>query len=168
MQTLDWLNSIIEQGKLCDTYTEKVDVAKSKKQLADIGLDYNGASFLCEMADQGMPLSYEVLKKEFRAFINGRYYSENDTANGKVYTVGLWCQYEEPEVTVNTTVATFLDCDLNVIIPNNHYAILFVDSNCNLRIFCGSGSICKVNVWGDANIENPENNNKIKITKRNG
>lgn len=167
MQTLDWLHSIIEQGKLCDTYTEKVDVAKSKKQLADIGLDYNGASFLCEMENQGMPLNYDVLKREFRAFINGRYYSENETSGGSVYTVGLWCQCDEKEVTVKTTVATFLDCDVDVIVPNNHYAILFVDSNCKIRVFCGSGSICKVNYWGNAKIENPENNSKIKISKRN-
>lgn len=166
MKTYEWIQHIITEGKLCDQYTEKVQSAISKKALADIALDYNGASFLCEMDVAGYPLPYEVLIKEFAPFINGKYYSEHKSKSGVTYTTALWCRYDNYEVEINTTVATLLDCQLDVIIPKNNYVTLFVDKNCKLRIYCMEGAICKVNYWSGAIIENPKNNKNIKITKR--
>lgn len=168
METLNWLQNIIANGSLCDEYTRKVDVARSKKQIADIALDYNGASFLCEMADKGMPLPYDVLEKEFKPFINGRYASEHTTASGTTYDVAMWCRHPEHEVVASTTVTTLLGCELDVVVPKNHYAVLFVDANCKIRVFCMEGARCRVNYWGDAIVENPKQNKYIKIKKRNG
>lgn len=167
MKTFDWLNKIIEDGRLCEQYTEKVRNAISKKGLVDIALDYNGASFLCEMDAVGYTLGYDVILKEFAPFINGKYVSEHTGKSGVTYTTSLWCQYKDDyEVEIGTTVATLLDCQLDVVIPKNHYATLFVDKNCKLRIFCMEGATCKVYYWGDAKIENPKDNANITIRKR--
>lgn len=167
MKTFDWIQHIIAEGKLCDQYTDKVQKAVSKKALADIALDYNGASFFCEMEQAGYPIDYDVLKKEFAPFINGKYRSEHDTKSGITYTTSLWCRYNDDyEILVDTTVATLLDCELDVVIPENHYTTLFVNKSCKLRIFCMDGAMCNVYYWGDAIVENPKNNKNIKIRKR--
>lgn len=168
METLDWLQKIIKSGNLCEEYTHKVEFAKSKKQIADVAFDYNGASFLCEMQERGMPLNYRVIKKEFAPFINGKYISENITKSGAKYSVSIWCECEDYEVEVNTTVATFLGCELDVVIPKNKCVIIFADAKCKIRIFCMDNASCNVYYWGEAQVENPKNNNKIKIKKRNG
>ena len=47
MEFYEWLNTCIKTGNLCDAYKENALDAKSKLALVRLGLDSNGASYLC-------------------------------------------------------------------------------------------------------------------------
>jgi hypothetical protein len=66
----EWIEDIMQRGLLCKEYTEKVIHAKSKKQIMDIVLDVNGASYLLELSAKGFALPYETIRNEFGAYIN--------------------------------------------------------------------------------------------------
>jgi hypothetical protein len=70
MKTSEWLSNIIENGALCGNYTDKVNEAKSKLQLFRLCCDANGANFLMEMQEKGMPLPYETITKELTVVLN--------------------------------------------------------------------------------------------------
>ena len=147
-----WINKVIESGNLCGEYKDKVDDAKSKKQILDIVLDANGSSFLQEMQAKGMPLPYETINNEFRSYINGRYKAEfkNDKGNG--YSSSLYCCYAEDELLIDTTLTTMLGCNTDVYIRNNDFVKIYADKNCELHISCPESSRCIVEYWDGARI----------------
>lgn len=147
-----WINKVIESGNLCGEYKDKVDDAKSKKQILDIVLDANGSSFLQEMQAKGMPLPYETINNEFRSYINGRYKAEfkNDKGNG--YSSSLYCCYAEDELLIDTTLTTMLGCNTDVYIRNNDFVKIYADKNCELHISCPPSSTCIVEYWEGAHI----------------
>lgn len=147
-----WINKVIESGNLCVEYKEKVDDAKSKLQLMNLCLDSNGSSYLCEMQEKGYPLPYEVINKEFRSYINGRYNAEfkNDKENG--YTSSIYCCYAEDELLIDTTLTTMLGCNTDVYIRQNDFVKIYADKNCELHISCPDSSRCIVEYWDGARI----------------
>lgn len=147
-----WINKVIESGNLCVEYKAKVDDAKSKLQLMHLCLDSNGSTYLCEMQEKGYPLPYEVINKEFRSYINGRYNAEfkNDKGNG--YTSSIYCCYAEDELLIDTTLTTMLGCNTDVYIRPNDFVKIYADKNCELHISCPDSSRCIVEYWNGAQI----------------
>lgn len=167
METLKWIDRIIEQGLLCKTYISKVLRANSKKQLFEICADANGVSFLCEMREKGYPLDYSIIKKEFGNYINGAYkpfYGEKE--NG--YNSSIYCDYNYPnEITLDTTCTCLLNCNTTIRIPRGMCGHIFIDGNCNLEID-NEDMIGKiyVNVWGDAKVKVLCDNDNVLIRYR--
>ena len=162
----DWIDKVIDSGNLCEEYTDKVHEAKSKKALMDIVLDANGSKFLVDMDEHGFPLPYDTIKREFGAYINGRYVSEYTTKNGGHYNSSIYCCYEESECLVDTTVATMLGCKTNVRLKDNSYVFIYADKNCDLTIHIQESARCKVEYWGDAKISIVGCDNNVKLKHR--
>jgi hypothetical protein len=148
----DWLNIIKDEGLICDRYLPKVLSARSRKQYMDAVLNINGMSFLCDMADAGHKLPYEVIKSEFKAYLNGRYIATNASVSG-AYTTAMYCGVNKPsEITVNTTLTGIFGCDCVVNIPSNTVAHLCVDECSKVAIVLGDNSKCHVDVWGRGSV----------------
>lgn len=163
----DWLNKIIEADKLCSQYIDKVQVARNKKQIADIGLDANGACYLCKMQSLGYELPYEVIKKEFAPFINGRYIAKLASKNGGEYSSATYCEFDEKTVIINATITTFLGCSLAVYIPEYSYSQLYVDGGSKITIHCPKNAHCMVDFWDGAEVAISEDSEgKVKLKKR--
>lgn len=163
----DWLNKIIEADKLCSQYIDKVQVARNKKQIADIGLDANGASYLCKMKSLGYELPYEVIKEEFAPFINGRYIAKLASKNGGEYSSATYCEFGEKTVIIESTITTFLGCSLDVYVLDYGYSQLYVDKNCKINIHCGKGAQCVVDFWDGAEVTISEDSEgRVKLKKR--
>ncbi len=160
----EWINKVISSGHLCEEYTDKVNVARSKKALMDIVLDANGLIFLQEMDKEGIALPYDTILKEFGSYINARYIAEYEGKNGGRYNSCIYCCYDEDECLVETTGVTMLGCHTNVRLKDNAYVFIYADKNCNLTIHVQDSSRCKVEYWGDAkiNIVGCEKNVKLK------
>lgn len=152
-------------GLLCGVYTDKVNDAKSKKQLIDICFDANGINFLCEMQEKGMPLPYETICREFAPFINGRYVAEYRNEKGHGYTSKLYCCYDEPEIVVDTTVCAILGYKGTIVVEKNNYAKIYIDKNCDVKIKLSEYAKANVEYWKGAKVEVLGNYERIKLTE---
>lgn len=153
MQFEDWINEVVEKGFLCNEYTKKINGVLSKRQLVDIVLDSNGASWLPELQKEGLGLPYETIIREFKGYINGRYIAEHKNKKSNGYTSSIYCCYAESDtINVNTTLTTLLGCSVNVKIRENDFVRLYVDKNCDITIKCPDNSRCLVDYWDGAKI----------------
>lgn len=162
----EWIDKVISNGKLCEEYTAKVGDARSKKALMDIVLDANGCKFLCEMDENGIALPYETIKREFGAYINGRYVAEYTAKNGGHYNSSIYCCYEEGECLVETTVATMLGCKTTIVMNDNDYVKIIADKNCDLTIKCQESTRCSVEYSDGAKISIIGCEKNVRVRKR--
>lgn len=160
-----WLQSVIKSGNLCDVYKDKAMDAKSKVALMKLCLDANGASYLCEMQAKGYPLSYETIKREFGAYINGRYIGEYKNDKGNGYTSSIYCNVDDVEVEIKTTLTTFLGCTIKIAVQDNDFNKVYLDKNCNVEVYCPKSSRLIIEYWDGANIKIMGNTNNIELIK---
>lgn len=162
----EWIDKVISNGKLCEEYTAKVDDARSKKALMDIVLDANGCKFLCEMDENGISLPYETIKREFGAYINGRYVAEYTSKNGIRYNSSIYCCYDGVECLIGTTVATMLGCKTTIVMNDNDYVKIIADRNCDLVIKCQDSTRCSVEYSDGAKISIIGCEKNVRVRKR--
>lgn len=164
MKTLDWLNNdIIGNGLLCDEYVEKVRNAKSKKQLFEVCADSNGVNFMAEMRQNGKPLEYDVIWEDFGKYINGKYKPVFEGG----YNSAIYCQeHILKDVVVDTTLACFLGCVVEVWIPKYHVTRIIVDQNSALKIHCPDTSTAVVEVYEGGEVVVAEGVDKVKIKRK--
>ena len=164
MKTLDWLNNnIIGNGLLCDEYVEKVRNAKSKKQLFEVCADSNGVTFMAEMRQAGMPLDYRVIWEDFGRYINGKYKPVFEGG----YSSVIYCQENMlKDVVVDTTLACFLGCILEVWVSKCNVTRIIVDQNSALKIYCPETSTAIVEVYGDGEVVVAEGIDRVKIKRK--
>lgn len=159
----DWINKVMSAGLLCGDYTDRVNSAFSKKQLADIGLDANGISYVCRMAQKGYPLPYETLLKEFKSFINGKYVCESKPDDrGYTYKTEMYVCYDG-FIDVRTTAIALLGCKARLNLKEFAVTDVHVDENCEIEIECPLSSRCRVYLYGDAKVNILNNSEKVKL-----
>ena len=168
MKTLNWLkNEIMANGLLCSEYAERVRHAKSKKQLFDICADANGISFLPEMEDKGIPLSYETVWEDFGRYINGKYKPAFSAPLGGEYTSAIYCQANDvKDIVVDTTLACFLSCINKVYIQPFNVTRLVVDQNSAIKVYCPQNSKAVIEVYGDGEVEVAEGADRVRIKRK--
>lgn len=158
-----WLQKVISTGNLCDVYKEKALDATSKLALMRLCLDANGCSYLCEMQAKGYPLSYETIKREFNAYINGRYVAEYKNERNNGYTSAIYCNVDD--IKVNTTLTTIMGCKCDVWVGENDFVRLYVDSNSDIVLHIPKSSRCIIEYWGDAKIRELDCDGKVELIK---
>lgn len=147
MTTNEWLRQIRKAGLLCDEYTDKVDMAMNKTQLIDLAFDANGISYIPEMQSKGHPIPYETIIKEFGSYINGRYVRDKSG-----YTSALYCLYEK-NVILEETLTCFLGCKgISITVPDRYICEIFLDAECDVNLYLGSGASVRVNTWKGAKV----------------
>lgn len=148
----DWINEIFNNGLLCAEYKDKVDDAKSNKQLVDIVMDANGMSYLPEMLSKGIPLSYEIIRKRFSSFINGRYVGQIKGKSGHEYTSAIYCKYVGDIDNADMTLLTLLGCSCVVNVSDNVFIHIYADSNSTVQVNCPTSATAIIEYWGNAEI----------------
>ena len=118
---------------LCDTYAQKWDGCRSKRQLFDLATDINSLSYIAETTAKGYGLTSKFIHDEFSQFINGRYISSHDG-----YTSAIYCLCDNDEITVNTTAVLIIGFNGLINIPANR--------PCELHL-CQ----CKADIVGEGN-----------------
>ena len=153
MKTKEWINKMYSNNALCEEYMKKIRNSKSKRQLFDIAIDTNGIDYLCEMREKGHPLPYEIIKEEFKPYLNGRYIAEIPCSVG-TYTSALYIGLgETDEVNMGTTIACLMDCRCLIRVKDYHAARIVLDGNCDVTISCPHSSNIVVECWGDSKID---------------
>ena len=159
----DWINKLMGAGLLCGDYTDMVNSAFSRKQLADIGLDANGISYVCRMAQKGYPLPYETLLNEFKNFINGNYiYESAPNERGYTYKTEMYVCYNGV-IDVRTTSMAILGSKAVLNIKEYSVVNIHVDENCEIEINCPLSARCRVYMYGDAKVNILNNSEKVKF-----
>ena len=148
----DWIKDIFGKGLLCAEYKDKVDDAKSNKQLVDIVMDANGMSYLPEMSSKGIPLSYEIITKRFSSFINGRYVGHIKGKSGHEYTSAIYCKYVGDIDNADTPLLTLLGCSCTVNIAENAFVHIYVDSNSTVQVNCPASATAIIEYWRNAEV----------------
>lgn len=161
----EWFADIVENGLICEEYKNKIFKRRSKLNIIQTVLDANGVSFLQEMNEKGFGLPYEVIMKQFKSYINGRYKAEFSKGDRIFYTSCLYCCYNE-SVQVDTTATVLLGCKCDVNIKDWDFVKLYVDTNCDITINCPENARCLVESWGNAKISvNSRKSDNVTINK---
>ena len=163
MKTTEWIENIIENGALCGNYTDKVNDAKSKLQLFRLCCDSNGANFLMEMQEKGLPLPYETITTDFDSYINGRYVAEYKNEKGNGYDSMLFCCFSGEKINVDTTLCSVLGYTGRVVIAKNNFAKIYLDKNCDVQIELQDGARCIVEYWKGAKVEVLNMHDKVQL-----
>ena len=164
----NWISNIIESGNLCSGYTDKVLKAQSKLQIVRTVLDANGCSWLQEMDKKGMPLPYSVILSEFKNYINGNYIAEFRNERGSGYSSAIYCCFSDGNrIDVTTTLLTMLGCGSGVElhIAENNFCHIYLDRNCDVKIFCPESARVIVDMWDGATCSVHGNKEKVLIKK---
>lgn len=160
MKVLDWINSISQRNLICQDYLDRLGNVKTKKQFMDIALDPNGAWLICKMRTLNRPLPYEVIHEEFGRYINANYIKDD-----KGYTSSLYCQYNQMSLEPFTTFVILLDCHTEIYINPLDVTKVLLDSNCDVKIYCPSSSICYIDYFEGAKIEIIEGEDRVNLKK---
>lgn len=163
MKTKEWLSNIIENGALCGNYTDKVNDAKSKLQLFRLCCDANGANFLMEMQEKGLPLPYETITTDFASYINGRYVAEYKNEKGNGYNSCIYCCHERETIFVDTTLCSVLGYTGRIVVARNNFAKIYLDKNCDVQIELQDGARCIVEYWKGAKVEVLNMHDKVQL-----
>lgn len=164
----NWISNIIESGNLCSGYTDKVLKAQSKLQIVRNVLDANGCSWLQEMDKKGMPLPYSVILSEFKNYINGNYIAEFRNERGSGYSSAIYCCFSDGNrIDVTTTLLTMLGCGggIELHIAENNFCHIYLDRNCDVKIFCPESARVIVDMWEGAKCSVHGNKEKVLIKK---
>ena len=154
----DWIDSLIDNRKVCGDYADKVDGAISRAQMMDIVLDANGISFIPEMESKGYELPYESIISEYGGFVNGRYKRSKDGYTSSMYVL---C---EDDVDVDTTITCFLGCKCWVILPEFSFREIYLDKNCDVKLSVPSSSRVSIHTWEGAKIDFSGCSGDVKVT----
>lgn len=164
----NWISNIIESGNLCSGYADKVLKAQSKLQIVRTVLDANGCSWLQEMDKKGMPLPYSVILSEFKNYINGNYIAEFRNERGSGYSSAIYCCFSDGNrIDVTTTLLTMLGCGggIELHIAENNFCHIYLDRNCDVKIFCPESARVIVDMWEGAKCSVHGNEEKVLIKK---
>lgn len=163
MDFKEWINKVIDSGALCANYTDKVNDAKSKRELMQIVLDPNGVSYLMKMQSQGLALPYETIVKTFGSYINGRYVAEYKNEKGNGYTSKIYCCFDEDTILVDTTLCSILGYKGTIVIDKNNFPKIYLDKNCDVKIVLGDGIRAIVEYWKGAKVVVMGNYDKVEL-----
>ena len=162
----NWISNIIESGNLCSGYTDKVLNAQSKLQIMRTVLDANGISWLQEMDAKGMPIQYRIILSEFKNYINGNYIAEFRNDRGSGYSSAIYCCFSDGNrIDVTTTLLTMLGCGggLELHIAENNFCHIYLDRNCDVKIFCPESARVIVDMWKGAKCSVHGNEDRVLI-----
>ena len=148
METINWINKLVEEGSVCKEYADRIKEAKSKKDFFDFACEVDGAKFLTKQSWLRKDLPLESIAKDFKNFINGKCKPE---LKGKIsdgtYTSSLYCLYNE-DLVLDTTVTVLLGYCGKVTVRENSTVIIVADNNTEFCIDCDTSKGSKAIMYG--------------------
>lgn len=128
------MNELLKLKSLCcQEYKHKWDNALNDRDLADIGLDINGAEWLCVMVNKGM-ITKSFIKERFADIINGKYVRNKDG-----YTSGVYVDYVG-QIDMHTTLLVIIGGNVEIHVPQGIIGRVFLDNDAECKII-GSDKI---------------------------
>ena len=159
--TLDeWVRMAVHRNMICGEYSAKVEMAHSRHDIFRILCDANGVSFIAELENAGITIPYDILKKDFVNFLNGKKIMEYDG-----YTSCMYCDYEEP-IRVETTLVSLLRCKCDITVPNNRYPSIILNKDCDVTITLLSGARLNLNVFNGAKFSIIGDQTRVRVNRR--
>lgn len=148
VETINWINKLVEEGSACREYADRIKEAKSKKDFFDFACEVDGAKFLTKQSWLRKDLPLEAIAKDFKNFINGRYKPE---LKGKIgdgtYTSSLYCLYNE-DLVLDTTVTVLLGYCGKITVRENSTVIIIADNTTEFCLDCDTSKGSKAMMYG--------------------
>lgn len=148
METINWINRLVEEGSVCKEYADRIKEAKSKKDFFDFACEVDGAKFLTKQSWLRKDLSLETIAKEFKNFINGKCKPElKGKAGDGTYTSSLYCLYNE-DLVLDTTVTVLLGYCGKITVRENSTVIIIADNTTEFCLDCDTSKGSKAIMYG--------------------
>lgn len=148
METINWINRLIEEGSVCKEYADRIRDAKSKKDFFDFACEVEGAKFLTKQLWLRKDLSLETIAKEFKNFINGKCKPELKGIGGSsTYTSSLYCLYNE-DLVLDTTVTVLFGYCGKITVRENSTVIIIADNTTEFCLDCDTSKGSKAIMYG--------------------
>lgn len=146
MNTLDWINSLIDKGIVSEKVSQKISECTNKVGVFRIAQNMNAYHLLCCASRDGFGIKYEDVKKDFPNLINNEkeFYASEDS-----YPTQFFCETQEDDIfPINATLVCFLGCKGTFLVEKNAYTTLFIDKNSDITIEVDDTSSVKVRNYG--------------------
>lgn len=148
METINWINRLIEEGSVCKEYADRIRDAKSKKDFFDFACEVEGAKFLTKQSWLRKDLPLESIAKDFKNFINGKCKLELKGIDGSsTYTSSLYCLYNE-DLVLDTTVTVLLGYCGKITVRENSTVIIIADNTTEFCLDCDTSKGSKAIMYG--------------------
>ena len=148
METINWINKLVEEGSVCKEYADRIKEAKSKKDFFDFACEVDGAKFLTKQSWLRKDLPLESIAKDFKNFINGKCKPE---LKGKIsdgtYTSSIYCLYNE-DLVLDTTVTVLLGYCGKITVRENSTVIIIADNTTEFCLDCDTLKGSKAMMYG--------------------
>lgn len=112
MVTLEQFKENAKSHGICDMLDDW-NSARSKKALMDVALSIRGIEYLARAISEGWGISPNVIKEEFKPFLNGRYKRQKDG-----YSSSIYCG-EQGDIVIDTTATLVIDFTGVIVVPSN-------------------------------------------------
>lgn len=148
VETINWINKLVEEGSACREYADRIKEAKSKKDFFDFACEVDGAKFLTKQSWLRKDLPLEAIAKDFKNFINGRYKPELKGKMGDgTYTSSLYCLYNE-DLVLDTTVTVLLGYCGKITVRENSRVIIIADNTTEFCLDCDTSKGSRAMMYG--------------------
>lgn len=135
MNELDNFKSEAIAQNLCAEYTEKWGSCASNKQYIDMGLGIKGIDYICDAIAKGWGMTPEYIAERFKAFINGKY-----TSQQKGYTSAMYCLFNGG-VVASTTALCVISSNIVISVPEGDVVQVYMTGKCKCTIEGGGRAI---------------------------
>lgn len=159
--TKRWLQLLIENNIICSKYRSRVENAETKEDIFRIVCDPNGVSFFAELLDKEIAVPFEVFKKEFANFINGKKvmrYPQGFTSKMYLST--------KKTIIADTTLVAVYGCETDIEIPVNKYPKIILGNKSNVNITVGQGARLLLDVYNNSTYTISGDQTHVKITPK--
>ena len=117
-----------DNQNLCKDYRNKWEECRNKKDHIDMMMSTTGLDYTCDAIHKGWGLSQEYLKANFGMFMNGKYIS-----NQQRYDSRLYCGYKGC-ITADVTVICIIGGEVDIVVPDWQFVHLYVSDKARISI----------------------------------
>lgn len=163
MRTFAELKNIFYADGMCGEYSDMLESCQSKKEIFEFACMTEPMLFLVKESSRHPDIVPEYIRKEFSAYINGRFVANKGRMGKKTgYDSCMYCGYTG-DITADVSLMCIIDSKVKVNIPE-HTALCLVCDNLNpVKIDCPESSVCIVHCPENTKVESLKKSAKIRI-----
>lgn len=156
---------------LCADYKQRWRMCgDDKEKLVNLAMMQQSQPYFVTACHNGLGLTKEYIKENFKDYINGRILNDCDGVNGYTYALYVDWDYEN-DLEINTDVASIMwTVGANIVVSNTKCPTVYISNRSNVHLVCDGYNSVNVKLFDDSvlTIEDLDENSSVVVYKYGG
>ena len=156
---------------LCADYKQRWRMCgDDKEKLVKLAMIQQSLPYFVTACHNGLGLTKEYIKENFKDYINGRVLNDCDDVEGYTYALYVDWDYEN-DLEINTDVASIMwTVGANMIVQNTKCPTIYISNRSNVHLVCDGYNTVNVKLFDDSvlTIEDLDENSNVVVYKYGG